>query len=149
MKSLLITTIAILTLGSFAKASDQAYQTGGDEMTEIIKCQPLNLHPDMGMSVTVSTGGIAGLTQARVERFFLGHTSVENFIVKVAPAEPRRMGAPVTYIGNGIRLTANFTTLLPNGKHYGTLQLGTKTDSSIEELACDIISQNPQVNYVY
>ncbi len=149
MKNLLLTTIAIITLSSFAKANQDAFQAGADQMTVIIKCQPLKPLQDVGMLLTVTTGGIAGLTQVRIERISEEHTSTENYIVKTQPVDPKRLGAPTTFIGKGIRLTANFNTLLPNGKHYGTLQLGTLQNSTIEQLACELMQQNPQVNYPF
>lgn len=150
MKHLLLTTIAIMTLSTFkAFASDEAFAAGADQMTEVLRCQPAQARPDAGMSVSLTTGGIAGLTQVRVTRFFLGHSTVENYIVHAIPTNPRQLGAATSYVGEGIRLTVNFTTRLPNGKQYGTLQLGNQADSSIEALGCDLIAQNPQVNYTF
>ena len=149
MKNLLLTIIAITTFTSFAKANQDAFQDGADQMTEIIRCQPLKLHPDLSMSVSVATGGIAGLTQVRVQRYFSGYSTVEIYIVKQQEADPSLASTATTFIGNGIRLTANFATRLPNGKYYGTLQLGNTQNSSIEQLACDLTKQNPQVNYSF
>ena len=151
MKNLLLTTIALLTIATTTRvfAADEAFQQGADQMNEIIKCQPLRAMPDMGMQITVATGGIAGVTQVRVERFFLGHTEVTNYIVKAIDLAAGQMGEGMAYVGNGIRLTANFTTLLPNGQHYGTLQLRSSGIDSLLKLSCELVQQNPQVNYTY
>ena len=147
MKNLLLTAITILTLGSQAFAFQEAYQAGGDQMNEIIKCQPNPLHSDMGMSVSVSTGGIAGLTQVTVERFFGSRSSSNTYIVKALRLHPGQLGEAVTYSGSNIRLTVNFTSGV--GSAFGVLKIRDNGQVSSENLTCELIQQNPQVNYVY
>lgn len=149
MKTLILTTIATLAFGLSAFASDEAFQQGADQLNEVMRCQSLTVQPDNGLTVTVLTGGIAGLTQVRVERFFIAHREVKTYLVKAIPANPRRAGDATALVGNGIRLTVNFTTLLPNGEHYGTLQTFKNDMGLTEELACSSMHQNPQVNYTY
>lgn len=148
MKNLLLTIIAILTLGTTTQAAQEAFQNGADQMNEIFKCQPLTLRPDQSMQLTVSTGGIAGVTQVRVERFFLGHSSLSTFVVKALPTNGR-MGESVTYAGKDIRLSVNFTTQTPNGANYGVLKIREGNTVTTEELSCELMQQNPQVNYSF
>lgn len=151
MKNLLLTTIAFMTLTTSisALAYQEAYEVGADQMTEIIKCRPLELRPDLGMQLTVSTGGIADLSQIEVTRFFLGHSSSNTYIVNAAPRRPDQLGEAETYKGAGIFLSINFTTSLPNGSSYGFLKIKENEKVSFELLSCELIAQNPQVNYAY
>lgn len=104
-----------------------------DQLNTVLKCQPVVLTPDMGLSVTVQQGGFAGLTQLTVRRFFLGHTKTEKFIVRESPAS--NVGGPIEYVGNGATLSVNFTTApLKDGGHIGHLTLADQ--STPEELSC-------------
>jgi hypothetical protein len=108
----------------------------GDMMKTVMTCVPTTLRPDVGMSVTVSTGGLAGLTQVRVRHFFLGRSSVETFIVQEQPVDTHKLGAPIVFEGNGIRLSANFTTApLKDGGHIGHLVIDGQGS---DELSCKL-----------
>jgi len=132
MKKLLV-SLAAMALTAQAHAE---YRLGGDQIYAILNCQPAQTHPDLGMDVSVSQGGIAGLTQITVRRYFVGHSTTRKFYVQVS--QPRTVGAPVTYTGSGIRLTVNGTTApMKDGGLYSTLQLQEKDQpASLEVLSC-------------
>lgn len=126
-KFLLLTAVVLTGLNAFAI----------DELNEIVKCRPAKLVPDAGLSVVVSQGGIAGITQITVNRFFLGHHSISNHIVRQVPFDGR-MGAPMTFKGQDISLSVNFTTApAKDGSHPGTL-IEKQADGSLvkNELSC-------------
>lgn len=149
MKNLLFVAITTTLLVTTAQATQEAYQAGADQIHEIIKCQPLAPRADLAMSLTVSTGGIAGVTQVIVKKFYLGHSSSDTYMVKALTRPEGRVGEGITYVGENIRLTTNFTTQTPNGGHYGVLKIKENTSTSTTELSCELILQNPQVNYAY
>lgn len=131
MKKVLFAMAALMMMGLSAHANT------GDQMTTVMTCGPLVAHPDLGMKLTLTKGGLAGMTMIRIERFFLGHSSVENFIVEQMPQEQFRLGAPLVFQGQDISLTVNYTTApTPQGGHHGTLQLQQGTSVSTEQLSC-------------
>ena len=132
MKNLfLVFSLSASLLSSAALAS-------GDMMVDTIKCQPQEIHPDLGMSLVVSEGGLAGIPQIYITRYFIGYSSNETYLARVQPPEPRRLGAPVVYKGNGISLSINFTTsLLEDGGHLGFLTLQKPGQEAMtERLSC-------------
>lgn len=135
-----------MTIGSTTYASQEAFETGADQLIEIIRCHPLVLHPDMGMKLSVSTGGIAGLTQVAITRFAMGRTFTNTYVVNALPNQPNQLGEGITYIGADLRLSVNFTATLPNGGSTGALKM---KDHPSEKLSCSLVMQNPQVNYTY
>src|SRR5437764_1385437 len=96
-------TILALILASSFQA--QARSAGADEIKTIITCERAVNIPDLGLSVIVRQGGIAGLTEVQVRNFFIGHSSIAKYYVQQLPIEPKRMGSPLVYKGNGIVLS--------------------------------------------
>ena len=130
MKKLLLTAgLLMICLNAFA----------ADEINDLIKCQPLKLVPDLGMSVTLSQGGIAGLTTLKVERFFLGSTNTQNYIVRQQNVDPRLLGAPMTFTGDQVSFSVNYTTApLKDGAHIGSLVTYDSKNNVVsnEQLSC-------------
>ena len=127
-------------------AAFMAFQTANanypDQMYTVLKCGPLVLRPDLGLSVDVTQGGIAGITQVRVQHFFLGHTQTETYVVRQMALENNRVGAPILYKGKGVTLSVNFTTAptRDNG-HYGVLTTSSALSGTHrEELSCHMMS---------
>ena len=149
MKNLLFTCLAGLLITTTAAAAQPAFQAGADQINEIIRCQPLVLQPDLGMKVSVLTGGIAGLTQVKISRFFLGHTSTNTYIVKALTRPEAQLNEGITYVSSEIRMTVSFNSQTPNGGNYGMLKIRENGSTSTTELSCALVLQNPQVNYVY
>lgn len=143
MKNLLLPLIAGLLIGTTTEAAQPAFQAGADQFNEIIRCQPLALQPDVEMNVSVETGGFAGLTQIKVSRSFPGHTSTQTYIVKPLTRPESQINEGITYSSSALRLTVNFNT------NYGLLKIRENGSTSTTELSCELILQNPQVNYVY
>lgn len=149
MKNLLFAAITSLLINAPAIAAQEAYQAGADQIVDILNCQPLVLRPDVGMSVIVQTGGIAGLTQIQVKKFFLGHSTAKTYIVKALTRPSGMASEGITYSGTEIRLTVNFTAQTPNGGHFGVILITENGSTTTTELSCSLILQNPQVNYAY
>jgi hypothetical protein len=159
MKHLLLTLTLILSSAAFASDFDMPSdfapvdsgstlvaphpaQGGADEMRDVLNCRPAVLHPDLGMALSVSEGGFAGLTQITINRFFLGHHTTENFIVQRQEMDSHIVGAPVVYLGEGVRLAINFTTSpLKDGGQASTLTI----NGNSEQLSCKVV--NRYVNY--
>jgi opacity protein-like surface antigen len=135
MKKMLLTLVLALGFMSSAQAAD--------ELNVILECQPAVLRPDLGMTLTLTTGGIVGSPMIQIQRFFLGHSTTENYIVRrksILTYLPLKVGAPVTYAGEGIRLDVNFTTAPDqNGAHRGILQLQNEDGTLNQEtLSCKV-----------
>lgn len=145
MKNMIFTTLAaLLVLTTSTKVM------AADELVDLVKCRASTLRPDVGMSLTLSAGGIAGLTMVKVERFYLGRSSSKTYIVNQLPLNPQQNDQPVIFIGEDISFEANFNTPTTNGMAPGLLKLRLGTnDFSFEELSCVVLQQNPEVNYVY
>lgn len=141
MKNLLLICFAGLLITTTTIAAQPAFQAGADQFNEIIRCQPLQ--PEIGMSVSVETGGIAGLTQIKVSRSFPSHTSTQTYIVKPLTRPEAQINEGITYSSSTLLLTVNFNT------NYGMLKIRENGGVSTTELSCELILQNPQVNYVY
>ena len=140
MKHIITISFIFLALSFKANAAVEGFQQGADQLHEIAKCQLLETNPEMDLDITISTGGIAGVTQIRVERHFEGDALMNTFVVKNDGA---------SFVGNGIRLTADFNRLMSNGGYYATLQLNLFDTTTLEKLSCFAVHQNPQVNYAY
>jgi hypothetical protein len=129
MKTILTAALLTLGLSAHAQSADQIYTA--------IKCGPATVIPDLGLSVEVKEGGLAGATEVVVKHFFMGRTSQTNYYVQQSPNRGL-IGAPVEFTGNGIRLTINFTTAPDaNGKHRGTLETQEENGKyQSEDLSC-------------
>lgn len=135
MKTALFTAFIAL---AFAQASQAEIRIGGDQEYISLMCQPTQVMPDNGLSVTVSEGGLAGLSKITVTRHFLGHSTEEKFYTK--RSSPTRMGEATSFTAKGIRLTVNFTTApRKDGGAYSTLQIKKNGVTSMEELSCKTI----------
>ncbi|MGZ3690014.1 MAG: hypothetical protein ACXVAX_00835 [Pseudobdellovibrio sp.] len=134
MKKLLLTV-------SFLFISFNAF--AADEMNDVIKCGRLQVVPDLGLQVTLSQGGIAGITLLKVDNFFLGHSTSNSYMVAQEAVQPGVMGAPVTYKGDEASLSVNFTTApLKDGGHIGSLTLYKDGQvTSTEQLSCKSVAQ--------
>jgi hypothetical protein len=131
-----------------AGLSLHAHAQGGDQMLVLMTCKPAHAVPDLGMSLTVSQGGIAGLTQIQVQEFFLGHNTNHTYIVRQKEVEPGMAGAPMTFEGQGITLQANFTTgTLADGGHIGHLS-GVESAFNNVDLSCKLASTAERVETV-
>lgn len=145
MKNILFTTL--LALLAFTVTS-KAF--AADELVDLIKCRPAILTPDLSMSLTLSSGGIAGLTMIKVERFYLGHSTQETFLVRQLATNPQFENQPVIFLGEDISFEADFSAVTNDGGAPGILKLRQGTsDFSFEELSCEVIKQTPQINYAY
>jgi ribosomal protein RSM22 (predicted rRNA methylase) len=132
MKSVLTAFVLGLALSATARAQM------ADQMITVLKCTNKVVVPDNGLQVVVEEGGIAGLTQIKVTRFFLGRMSEKTYIAKLVPPVPHRLGAPMVYEGKDITLSVNFTTApLENFGHIGYLETA---DSSQEALNCQALA---------
>ena len=139
MKYLFLVTVfaAITSTTSTSKAMVSIHP---DAFRDIMICQPVELRPDMGMEVKVNQGGIAGITQVIITRYFLGHSTTSTHIVKRIQLDKYRPGAAVVYVGQNVRLSINYTTT-PNkdGGHASTLELVENEQVSAEQLSCQTI----------
>lgn len=145
MKNFFLTTLAALVVVTSASKSMAA-----DELVDLVKCRPAILTPDLSMSLTLSAGGIAGLTMIKVERFYLGHSTSQNYVVRQLPVNPQHNGQAVIFLGEDISFEANFSAVTNDGGAPGLLKLRLGTnDFSFEELSCVVLRTNPEVNYVY
>lgn len=149
MKNLLVTCLAGFLITTTANAAQPAFQTGADQFNEIIRCQPLVLQPDFAMKVTVQTGGIAGLTQIKISRLFHDHTSTQTYTVKALTRPEAQSNEGITLVSSDIRMTVNFNSQTPAGGNYGVLKVREQSGTSTAELSCELVLQNPQVNYAY
>jgi len=133
MKSVIALAAMVLGMGFNANA------VMPDQMSVVLKCTRAMPVPDIGLSVEVEVGGIAGLTQLHVSRSYLGKVFVKNYIVKQVLPKPGLLGAPVVYEGQEARLTVNFTTAPDkNGGHIGTFE--TNDGSGVDEkLSCQAL----------
>ncbi|MGZ3691751.1 MAG: hypothetical protein ACXVAX_09615 [Pseudobdellovibrio sp.] len=136
MKQLLLAATLMI-----AGLTAQAHTPIADGFNTIYSCNPIELHPDLGMNLTVEQGGFAGITQITIKRFFLGHNTTEQYVVKQKVTVPNRIGAPTLLVGEGIQLSINFTTApLKDGGHYSVLSLNDANGNvSNEELSCQIL----------
>jgi len=134
MKKTILALLVSVSAFANAQSADQIYT--------VFTCQRKVAIPDLGLSVTVREGGIAGMTQVQVRRFFLGHDSQTNYYVQQELVKQGVVGAPMVFDGNGIRLTANFTTAPVNGQHPGLLEIQDESGKfSSEELVCKLTEQ--------
>jgi hypothetical protein len=145
MKNIFITLLAALTIFTTASKAVAA-----DELVDLIKCRPVVLTPDLSMSLTLSAGGIAGLTMIKVERFYLGRSTTQTYVVRQLDLNTQQEDQPVIFLGEDISFEADFSAVTNDGGAPGILRLRMGTnDFSIEELSCTVIRDNPQLNYVY
>jgi hypothetical protein len=134
MKTILVAMV--LALGTQAHAEF----TGPDAIYTIIKCERAVTVPDLGLSLEVEQGGIAGLTSIRVDEFFIGHNHSAKTYVRQMPIPSKRLGAPMVYEGQDIRLQVNFTTA-PDAKggHIGYLERNVNGQTQTDELTCQSV----------
>lgn len=145
MKNILFATLAaLIVFTSTSKA------VAADELQDLIKCRPTVFAPEIEMSLTLSSGGIAGLTMITVERLYMGRVSSQSYIVRQISVSPEQMEQPVLFLGEDISFEADFGVATTDGYAPGLLKLRAGTnDFSIEELSCAALHTNPAVNYVY
>ena len=131
----------ILTVLSIAFAGITAQAQVADQMFEIINCRPTLTRPDLGMSVSIEQGGIAGITQLTVKRFFLGHSNSQTFVVKQVGGQNNE-GAAMVFTGKGVRFSVNFTTTpRQDGGHDGKLStLQADGKYADESLTCSSVA---------
>jgi hypothetical protein len=121
-----------------------------DETIDLVKCRPATLRPDLGMSLTLSAGGVAGETVIRIERFFLGQFSEKSYVVRQSPIEPQQDSQSMLFLGEDISFQADFSRASIDGGTPALLKLRQGTnDLSIEELSCQVIQQIPEINLAY
>ena len=136
MKSVLLTIAAAITLTQTARAE---MRIGADRIYTVLKCHAAVATPDRGISVVITQGGFAGLTEMTVTHYYLGQSSEQKYVV--TQEMPQQMGSPMRYVGTGVRLTVNFTTTPMNdGGHYAVLQRDSINGHYMpEELSCHTI----------
>lgn len=145
MKNIFVTTLAALVVFTSASIASAA-----DELVDLIKCRPSVLVSEMDMSLTLSAGGIAGLTVITVERSYMGRHTTQSYVVRQAVVNPLQNDQPIIFVGEDISFEADFGVATTDGAAPGLLKLRLGTDAfSIEELACSAVHTNPVVNYVY
>lgn len=118
----------------------QAYP---DQIYTIMTCRPAKVVADVGMSLSVEQGGIAGITQITINRFVRGTHKTEQYIVDRKASDPMRAGGPLVYVGKGIELSVK-TTTTPNkdGSRPGTLKTAKSSGKAkTEALACKSVSR--------
>ncbi len=103
--------ILIAVLSSVQVFADQ---TGGDQENTLVKCTPAVLVPDAGFDISVSSGGLSGLTMIRVSRYFLGHSTVTNLIAQ----NSKSLNGIVSYSGStGLGKDIRFYSLTVRTTH--------------------------------
>ena len=93
-----------------------------DQIETIVTCSPLKRVMDLGIEVKVTQGGIAGLTELVVDRYFLGHTSHSTYYVQELATQ--NVGSGIVFKGTEASLYTNFTTApVYDGGHLSHLIL--------------------------
>jgi hypothetical protein len=138
MKTALLT--AALTIG-FAAQSQAMIRVGvgADQKYTTMRCTRLHAVPDLGLSVEVTEGGFAPMTEVSVKQFFLGHSHEDKYVVQ--RVQSNRIGAPIVYTAEGITLSVNLTTApLADGGSYGRLVMNDGESKEITELNCKMFA---------
>lgn len=117
-----ILSLIVMASGFQASASD------ADQFKVLMTCHPPVARPDLGMQLKVLTGGVAGITMVRITRYFLGHSFVQDYVVRSPQVDPHRPGSKMVFKGPGIILEVN--TVRPGPYGYNA---GLKTAQSGEE----------------
>ena len=126
-KTMLFLALNLLSLSTFA---------AGDMEEVIFECQPAVLRPDVGLSLKVIEGGLAGMTRIEVRRSMLGHTQADNYIVKRNLDNLGSAGSAFELKGRDIIFSINLTTT-PRPDHLRIATLVTKAQG-VEKLLCKI-----------
>jgi hypothetical protein len=104
MNKMILTLALTLSLASVAHAEIRY----PDQIVTDVTCDN-NGHLASGLSLKITSGGFAGLTQVTlVNRDGLGpFVNLGSISVSLKPNPSHRLGAPVVYTGNGFELTIN------------------------------------------
>lgn len=128
MKSVLV-KISILALSITASA------TPGDMTKLVADCHWLSPVQDVGMRVTVTEGGLAGITQLQVSRFFIGRaTQVKTYLVYKTPIQRHGL---LVFQGDQVKLQINLG-VAPNAENRYPAVMETLLEHSRtqEKFAC-------------
>jgi len=136
MKTVLLTLAAAISLTQTARAE---IRIGADQIYPFLKCQGVDNVPDRTVTVILTRGGIAGLTELTVTHSTFAQVSSQKFVV--TEKRSNQVGGAINYVGAGVRLTVNFTTSPMNdGGHHAVLQRDSKNGRYMpEELSCQTI----------
>lgn len=138
MKHLLLMTL-IAIISSISLTTQAMIPIHPDEQRDVLICNPLVQRPDLGLQVKLSQGGITGLTQLVVTRYYLGHSTESTYIVQ-KQASDNRPGQALIYSSREARLTVHTTTTpLEDGGNSSTLELRTNNQIISEKLSCHIV----------
>ena len=138
MKNLLLVTL-IAIISSTSLTIQAMMPIHPDEQRDILICNPLAKSPDLGLQVKLSQGGITGMTQLVVSRYYLGHSTESTYIVQ-KQASDNRPGQALIYASRDARLTVHATTTpLEDGGNYSTLEVRTNNQIISEKLSCHIV----------
>lgn len=132
MKQLiLITLFSISSLSAFA----------ADELKVLFQCGPEIVRPDVGISLQVLVGGIAGVPQIKITRYKLGRRQEEQYMAQFKNQTNGPVGGATVLAGiagSEIKFSINMTTAPgPQGKRRATVE--TKNHGK-EYLLCAIHS---------
>ena len=112
MKNLILAAGILLNV-----MSGTANAASADQMKVIMTCHDLSNLPN-GLYVQITTGGLAGVTQATVHnRIDLGPSLVLGSVIVHSQVASDKMGAPLTYTGNNFDLSV-VTDAAPTGQGY-------------------------------
>jgi hypothetical protein len=129
--------IASLMLGLTVNA-----KVGGDQMYQVLSCDMIANVQDMFMKVELYQGGISGIPQLQVKRFFMGRPSVfKTYLVREKPKNPYTGKNLIVYQGDNVKLTINLMALSVKDRGYlSYLDLKEGPYTSQQSFSCKFIS---------
>jgi len=94
-----------------------------DEMNPKFNCHRVPVIPDAGMGVTVLEGGIFFHTAVKVQNFFLGHSTSDNYLVRDIPSADGVAYEDSATQGQELSLNINQEARLKDGGYPAQLRL--------------------------
>ncbi|MGK5085654.1 hypothetical protein WDW37_20385 [Bdellovibrionota bacterium FG-1] len=118
----------VLFLGVLSSLISANFALAADETTVSVSCRDAREElRDAGYAVTITTGGIAGMTLATVsEQTIAGPRVLETVIVK-----KNNRGMERVYSGNGFKLTITLESMVPTATHPAKMFLRQITEGDI------------------
>lgn len=137
-KLLMIVLMSAFGVTAFANGAGQEEAgVGGDQEKMVYKCAPEVAHPDLGMSLELTTGGLTGLSKIHVSRYMLGHSESHVYYVRMMPVRKQPIGGPTIYKGNKVSFSINGLRPTSEGKLHASLVTKQGKSESVELLLCD------------
>ena len=134
MKTTLTLALASLALAACGTATTASHVKSGDQESVEVQCDSNDRGADYGQSVEITSGGLAGLTMAKVDESWIGGV---RRIATVAVTRHER-GDELRYTGRNFSLTIALESFAPTTHHQGELVLTKNGHRTTTEVTCTV-----------